>query len=123
MNGNHTNGCMREEDFVMAARFAGSSEMRIILRHMAPSFLSHIIASLTLSIPGIILAETGLSFIGLGLRAPAISWGVLLQEGQNLRSVALAPWVLWPGVAVVVAVLAFNFLGDGIRDAADPYAK
>jgi len=123
MNGNHTNGSMREEDFVMAARFAGSSEMRIILRHMAPSFLSHIIASLTLSIPGIILAETGLSFIGLGLRAPAISWGVLLQEGQNLRSVALAPWVLWPGVAVVVAVLAFNFLGDGIRDAADPYAK
>lgn len=114
---------LREEDFVMAARFAGSGEMRIILRHMLPSFLSHIIASLTLSIPGIILAETGLSFIGLGLRAPAISWGVLLQEAQNLRSVALAPWVLLPGVAVVITVLAFNFLGDGIRDAADPYAK
>ena len=114
---------MREEDFVMAARFAGSSEMRIILRHMLPSFLSHIIASLTLSIPRIILSETGLSFIGLGLRAPAISWGVLLQEAQNLRSVALAPWVLTPGLAVVTAVLAFNFLGDGIRDAADPYAK
>lgn len=114
---------MREEDFVMAARFAGSSEMRIIIRHMMPSFLSHIIASLTLSIPGIILSETGLSFIGLGLRAPAISWGVLLQEAQNLRSVALAPWVLTPGLAVVIAVLAFNFLGDGIRDAADPYAK
>jgi len=114
---------MREEDFVMAARFAGSSEMRIILRHMMPSFLSHIIASLTLSIPGIILAETGLSFLGLGLRAPAISWGVLLQEAQNIRSVALAPWVLLPALAVIVTVLAFNFLGDGIRDAADPYAK
>lgn len=114
---------LREEDFVMAARFAGSGEMRIILRHMMPSFLSHIIASLTLSIPSIILAETGLSFIGLGLRAPAISWGVLLQEAQNLRSVALAPWVLTPALAVVVTVLAFNFLGDGIRDAADPYAK
>jgi peptide/nickel transport system permease protein len=114
---------MREEDFVMAARFCGSSEIRIILRHMVPSFLSHIIASLTLAIPGIILSETGLSFIGLGLRAPAISWGVLLQEAQNLRSVALAPWVLTPGLAVVLAVLAFNFLGDGIRDAADPYAR
>ncbi|MFZ1755754.1 MAG: ABC transporter permease [Caldilineaceae bacterium] len=114
---------MREEDFVMAARFAGSSEMRIILRHMMPSFLSHIIASLTLSIPGIILAETGLSFLGLGLRAPAISWGVLLQEAQNIRSVALAPWVLLPALAVIITVLAFNFLGDGIRDAADPYAK
>ena len=114
---------MREEDFVMAARLSGSSEMRIILRHMMPSFLSHIIASLTLAIPAIILAETGLSFIGLGLRAPAISWGVLLQEAQNLRSVALAPWVLLPGLAVILSVLAFNFLGDGIRDAADPYAK
>lgn len=114
---------MREEDFVMAARLAGAGEMRIILRHMMPSFLSHIIASLTLAIPAIILAETGLSFIGLGLRAPAISWGVLLQEGQNLRSVALAPWVLLPGLAVIISVLAFNFLGDGIRDAADPYAK
>ena len=113
---------LREEDFVMAARFSGSSEMRIILRHMLPSFMSHIIASLTLAVPGMILAETGLSFIGLGLRAPAISWGVLLQEAQNLRSVALAPWLLLPGAAVVISVLAFNFLGDGIRDAADPYA-
>jgi peptide/nickel transport system permease protein len=114
---------LREEDFVMAARLAGSSEFRVIWRHMVPSFLSHIIASLTLSIPGMILGETGLSFIGLGLRAPAISWGVLLQESQNLRSVVLAPWVLLPGLAVVLSVLSFNFLGDGLRDAADPYAR
>ena len=114
---------LREEDFVLAARLSGASEMRVVLRHMVPSFLSYIIASLTLAIPGMILAETGLSFLGLGLRAPAISWGVLLQEGQNLRSVALAPWVLIPGLAVVLSILAFNFLGDGLRDAADPYAK
>jgi peptide/nickel transport system permease protein len=114
---------LREEDFVLAARLIGSSEMRIILRHMVPSFLSYIIASLTLAVPGMILAETGLSFIGLGLRAPAISWGVLLQEAQNLRSVALAPWVMLPGAAVVISILAFNFLGDGLRDAADPYAR
>jgi peptide/nickel transport system permease protein len=114
---------LREEDFVLAARLIGSSEMRIILRHMVPSFLSYIIATLTLAVPGMILAETGLSFIGLGLRAPAISWGVLLQEAQNLRSVALAPWVLLPGAAVVISILSFNFLGDGLRDAADPYAR
>jgi peptide/nickel transport system permease protein len=114
---------LREEDFVLAARLAGSSEMRIILRHMVPSFLSYIIAALTLAIPGMILAETGLSFLGLGLRPPAISWGVLLQEGQNLRSVALAPWVLLPAVAVMISILSFNFLGDGLRDAADPYSK
>ena len=114
---------LREEDFVLAARLQGASEMRVIMVHMVPSFMSYIIAALTLAIPGMILAETGLSFLGLGLRAPAISWGVLLQEAQNLRSVALAPWVMLPGVAVVLSVLAFNFLGDGMRDAADPYSR
>jgi len=114
---------MREEDFVLAARLNGSSEMRIILRHMLPSFLSYIIAALTLNIPNMILSETGLSFIGLGLRAPAISWGVLLQEATNVSSLMLSPWVLTPGFAVVISVLAFNFLGDGLRDAADPYAR
>jgi peptide/nickel transport system permease protein len=114
---------MREEDFVLAARLVGSSEMRVIVRHMVPSFLSYIIANLTLAIPGIILAETGLSFLGLGLRAPAISWGVLLQEAQNVKSLELAPWVFLPGLAVIFAVLCFNFLGDGLRDAADPYAR
>jgi len=112
---------LREEDFVMAARLVGSNEMRIILRHMVPSFTSYIIASITLSVPSMILSETSLSFLGLGMRPPAISWGVLLQEAQNLASVALAPWLLIPGLAVVLAVLAFNFLGDGVRDAADPY--
>jgi peptide/nickel transport system permease protein len=114
---------MREEDFVLAARLNGAREMRIIVRHMVPSFLSYIIAALTLAIPGMILAETGLSFLGLGLRPPAISWGVLLQEAMNLRSLVLAPWVLTPGFAVVISVLAFNFVGDGMRDAADPYAR
>lgn len=115
---------LRQDDFVLAARLCGSSEMRIILRHMVPSFLSYIIASLTLSIPGQILGETGLSYLGLGLRAPAISWGVLLQEAQNVRSLAQAPWLLFaPAVAVVLTVFAYNFLGDGLRDAADPYAR
>lgn len=114
---------LRTEDFVLAARLSGASDLRIILRHMVPSFASHIIASLTLSIPGIILAETALSFLGLGLRQPAISWGVLLQEAQNIRTVALSPWLLLPGLAVVITVLAFNFLGDGLRDAADPFSR
>jgi peptide/nickel transport system permease protein len=89
---------------------------------MLPAFYSHIIASVTLAIPGIILAETALSFLGLGLRPPVVSWGVLLQEAQNVRSVATAPWLLIPALGVIVAVLALNFLGDGLRDAADPYA-
>jgi peptide/nickel transport system permease protein len=114
---------LREEDFVLAARLGGASEMRIILAHMVPSFTSHLIASLTLSIPAMILSETSLSFLGLGLQAPIISWGVLLQTAQNLRSVATAPWLLLPGGAVVLAVLAFNFVGDGLRDAADPYSR
>lgn len=114
---------LRTDDFVLAARLSGAKDARIILRHMVPSFTSHIIASLTLSIPGIILAETSLSFLGLGLRQPVISWGVLLQEAQNIRTVALSPWLLLPGFAVVITVLAFNFLGDGLRDAADPFSR
>jgi peptide/nickel transport system permease protein len=112
---------MREEDFVMAARLDGESEWRIITRYMLPGFLSYIIVSLTISIPSMILGETALSFLGIGLRSPTISWGVMLQEAQDIVVVAQLPWVLWPVVFVVVAVLMFNFLGDGLRDAADPY--
>lgn len=112
---------MREEEFVMSARLSGSTQTRIIFRHMVPSFLSHIITVLTLSIPGMILAETALSFLGLGLRSPAISYGVLLKSAQNIQSIAIYPWMMIPALAVVFAVLAFNFVGDGLRDAADPY--
>jgi peptide/nickel transport system permease protein len=113
---------LREEDFVVAARLGGSSELRIVLHHMMPSFLSHLIASVSLAIPNMILSETSLSFLGVGLRPPAVSWGVLLQEAQNIRSVAFAPWLLYvPAVPVLIAVLSLNFLGDGLRDAADPY--
>ncbi len=112
---------LKTEDFVIAARLDGVRELQIILRHMVPSMTSHIIASVTLAIPGMILAETALSFLGIGLRPPVVSWGVLLQEAQNVRSIATAPWLLFPGLAVVVSVLAMNFLGDGLRDAADPY--
>ncbi|AJG40748.1 Binding-protein-dependent transport systems inner membrane component [Thermotoga neapolitana LA10] len=112
---------LKEEDFVVAARLAGASEWRIIFKHMLPSLTSHLIASATLAVPGMILGETGLSFLGLGLRPPAISWGVLLQEAQNIRTVALYPWLLIPGLFVIVTVLCFNFVGDGLRDAADPY--
>ncbi len=112
---------LREEDFVMAARLAGCSRMRIILRHMVPSFWSHIIAATTLAIPAMIISETALSFLGLGLRPPAISWGVLLQDAQNIQAIAISPWLLIPAIPVIIAVLAFNFVGDGLRDAADPY--
>ena len=112
---------LREEDFVVAAKLSGSSQMRIVFRHMLPSMSSHIIAAMTLAIPVMIINETFLSFLGLGLRPPAISWGVLLQEAQNLQSIALAPWLLLPGLAVIITVLALNILGDGLRDASDPY--
>jgi peptide/nickel transport system permease protein len=112
---------LREEDFVVAARLAGCSQMRIIFRHMVPSFLSHIIAATTLALPAMIISETSLSFLGLGLRPPAISWGVLLQDAQNIQALAISPWLLIPTIPVILAVLAFNFVGDGLRDAADPY--
>ena len=114
---------LREQDFVMAAKLAGAGEWRVILRHMVPSFMSHLIASVTLSIPGMILGETSLSFLGLGLRPPIVSWGVMLKDAQKLRVVAQAPWLLLPGAFVVCTVLAFNFVGDGLRDAVDPYAR
>ena len=114
---------LREEDFVMAAHLAGASESRIIFRHMVPSFTSHIIAAASLSVPFMIISETALSFLGLGLRPPAVSWGVMLKAAQNIQTVALYPWLMLPAVFVIVAVLAFNFLGDGLRDAADPYGQ
>jgi peptide/nickel transport system permease protein len=113
---------LREEDFVMAAKLGGANDAQIILKHLLPSFMSYLIVSLTLSIPGMILGETSLSFLGLGLRPPVISWGVLLNNAQNFRTVALHPWLLIPGGFVVLVVLCFNFLGDGLRDAADPYS-
>jgi peptide/nickel transport system permease protein len=114
---------LRGEDYVLAARLAGASNMRVIMRHMVPSFTSHLIASLTLTIPDMILAETALSFLGLGLQPPTVSWGVLLQNAQNVRAIALSPWLLIPGLLIIIVVLAFNYVGDGLRDAADPYAQ
>jgi peptide/nickel transport system permease protein len=112
---------LREEEFIMAAELDGVPRLRIITHHMVPSFLSHIIASVTLAIPAMILGETALSFLNIGLRPPAVSWGVMLQQAQSVSVVANSPWLLAPGLAVVITVLALNFLGDGLRDAADPY--
>jgi peptide/nickel transport system permease protein len=112
---------LREEDFVVAAKLGGASQMRIVFRHMLPSFTSHIIAAATLALPTMIVSETSLSFLGLGLRPPAISWGILLQDAQNVQVLSGAPWLLIAAVPVIVVILAFNFLGDGLRDAADPY--
>jgi peptide/nickel transport system permease protein len=112
---------IRSEDFVTAAELAGSRPRRIIFVHMVPLFTSHIIAATTLALPLMIVAETSLSFLGLGLRAPAISWGVMLQQAQNVQTIAFSPWMLIPVIPVIAVILAFNFLGDGLRDAADPY--
>jgi peptide/nickel transport system permease protein len=112
---------IRNEDFVMAAELVGSRPRRVIFVHIVPLFASHIIAATTLALPLMIVAETSLSFLGLGLRSPAISWGVMLQQAQNVQTIVLSPWMLLPVIPVVVAILAFNFLGDGLRDAADPY--
>lgn len=112
---------LREEDFVLAAELAGAGQTRIIFHHMLPSFASHIIAAVSLALPAMIISETSLSFLGLGLRPPAISWGILLQDAQNIQTLALAPWLLVSAVPVIAVILAFNFLGDGLRDAADPY--
>ncbi|MCK4866675.1 MAG: ABC transporter permease, partial [Alphaproteobacteria bacterium] len=112
---------LREEDFCTAAQLMGARPKRIIYRHLLPSFMSHLIASATLSIPSMILAETALSFLGLGLRPPITSWGVLLNEAQNINVVAIYPWLMLPVAPVILVVLAFQFLGDGLRDAADPY--
>ncbi len=112
---------LREEDYITASKLAGASDMNIIFDHMLPGFISYLIVNLTLSIPSMILAETSLSFLGIGLRPPAISLGVLLQQAQNVRTIALQPWLMVPGVIIFIVVLAFNFMGDGLRDAADPY--
>ncbi len=114
---------LREEDFVLAAELAGAGWLRIIFRHMVPSFASHIITAVTLALPAMIISETALSFLNLGLRPPSISWGVLLQGAQNIQAIAVTPWLMIPAVPVIVSILAFNFLGDGIRDAADPYSQ
>ena len=112
---------LRKEDYVTAARLAGVSDLKIITKHLVPGFLSYLIVSLTLGIPGSILGETSMSYLGLGMKAPATSWGVLLKETEDLISVAQCPWKMIPLIFVIITVLAFNFLGDGLRDAADPY--
>jgi peptide/nickel transport system permease protein len=112
---------LREEDFVLAAKLDGAGTGRLIFNHMLPSFYSHIIASISLALPGMLIAETALSFLGVGLRPPVVSWGVQLQDAQAINVISNYPWMLFPSLAVIIIVLAFNFLGDGLRDAADPY--
>jgi len=112
---------LREEDYVVAAQLLGAKGGRVIRRHMIPGFMSHLIASATLTVPGMILGETALSFLGIGLRPPITSWGILLTEAQSINIIALYPWLLMPVVPVILIILAFNFLGDGLRDSADPY--
>ncbi len=112
---------LREEDYVLAAQLMGASTRRIIGRHLVPGFMSHLIATATIAIPGMILGETALSFLGLGLRPPITSWGILLTEARNVSVIANYPWLLFPAVPVILVILAFNFFGDGLRDAADPY--
>ena len=112
---------LKKEDYVLAARLCGVRDGQIIRRHLVPGFMSYLIVNLTLGIPGMILGETSMSFLGLGMRAPATSWGVLLQECQSIGNIANCPWKLIPVIFVGISVLAFNFLGDGLRDAADPY--
>ena len=112
---------VRGEDFVIAARLGGLKDRAIIVQHMLPASLSYLIVHMTLAVPGMILAETSLSFLGLGLRAPVVSWGTMLQSAQNVGAVNSYPWLMWPAAFVVVAIMAFNFMGDGLRDAADPY--
>jgi peptide/nickel transport system permease protein len=112
---------LREEDYATAAVLMGARPKRVIARHLLPNFMSHLIASATLSIPSMILGETALSFLGLGLRPPITSWGVLLNEAQNLSAIEFYPWIMSPMMPVIMVILAFNFFGDGLRDAADPY--
>ena len=112
---------LREDDYVVAAQLMGARSSRIVFRHLVPGFMSHLIAAATITIPTMILGETALSFLGLGLRPPIVSWGVMLNEAQNINVVVLYPWLVYPIVPVILVILAFNFLGDGLRDAADPY--
>jgi peptide/nickel transport system permease protein len=113
---------VREQEFVLAAQAAGSSSLRIILRHIVPNITSYLVVSATLTVPAAIIWESTLSFLGLGIREPMTSWGALLQQANNVTNIELHPWLMIPGVFIVVAVLAFNFLGDALRDAVDPYS-
>jgi peptide/nickel transport system permease protein len=114
---------LKNEDYVVAAIIAGSGRGRILIKHLLPACMSHIIVSLTLAVPAMILGETALSFLGLGLRPPVTSWGVLLRDAQNVQAIAVYPWLLTPAIFIIITVLFLNFLGDGLRDAADPYSK